>query len=317
MTRIQISFINAVLFVVMADAVAWAATEVTLREKVATAASVVRLGDISDITDVNRERARRLEATPLIPAPAPGAQRFLRQREIQDLLAARGVDVRDLRIKGAEQVTISAAATRGRDRKDASGSEANSARNRHAALLSGHVVALGVSKIDPARSGEPAQTPVLTPVVVAVQPIARGAVFTAAQLEVRNINYVPKASDRRVAIDAIEKLIGMEARQAIQTGAVVFSDQVQPPVLVKRGELVTVSSQASGIRVRTTARAREDGVQGQLVQVESPDTRERFEARIVGRREAAIVALTTPEVSRSSERIQTALRSSVSKRIGQ
>jgi flagella basal body P-ring formation protein FlgA len=148
---------------------------------------------------------------------------------------------------------------------------------------------------------------------VAVEPIPRGAVFTAAQLELRNIDYAPKASYRRTAIDSIEKLIGMEARQAIPIGAMVFSDQVQPPVLVKRGELVTVASQGSGIRVRTTAKAREDGVQGQLVQLESLDTRERFEARVTGRREAAIIAITSPTVNEPTERIQTALRSSMNK----
>ena len=54
----------------------------------------------------------------------------------------------------------------------------------------------------------------------------------------------------------------MEARQAIQAGDIVFTDQVQSPVLVKRGEVITVTSQSGGIRVRTTARALQDRSHG-------------------------------------------------------
>jgi flagella basal body P-ring formation protein FlgA len=84
----------------------------------------------------------------------------------------------------------------------------------------------------------------------------------------------------------------MEARQAIQVGSVIFTDQVQSPVLVKRGEVITVTSQGGGIRVRTSARARQDGAKGNLVQVESLDTKERYDARVVGPHEAAVFATT-------------------------
>jgi flagella basal body P-ring formation protein FlgA len=73
-------------------------------------------------------------------------------------------------------------------------------------------------------------------------------------------------------------------------------------VLVKRGEVITISSQAGGIRVRTTARAREDGARGDLVQVESLETRERFEVRVVGPREAAVFALPRPTNVDATER---------------
>jgi flagella basal body P-ring formation protein FlgA len=129
-----------------------------------------------------------------------------------------------------------------------------------------------------------------TPVVVAARPIARGEPITAAHLEMRSVDYLPKSDARRAVVGTLEELIGMEARQAIRAGDVVFTHQVQAPVLVKRGEVISVSSQAGGIRVRTTARAREDGVRGELVQLESLATRERFVARVVGPREAAVFA---------------------------
>jgi flagella basal body P-ring formation protein FlgA len=93
---------------------------------------------------------------------------------------------------------------------------------------------------------------------------------------------------RRPVIESLEQLVGMEARQAIQMGDVILTDNVQAPLLVKRGEEVSVVSQSGGIRVRTTARARQDGSRGQLVQVESLESKERYDVRVVGVREAAI-----------------------------
>ena len=66
-------------------------------------------------------------------------------------------------------------------------------------------------------------------------------------------NRGPKRAASGPRWTSIETIIGMEARQAIQAGEIVFADQVQSPVLVKKGDLITVVSQNGGIRVRTSA----------------------------------------------------------------
>jgi flagella basal body P-ring formation protein FlgA len=99
----------------------------------------------------------------------------------------------------------------------------------------------------------------------------------------------------------------MEARQPIPAGNVVYRELVKSPVLVKRGELITVSSQSGGFRVRTSARALQDCSHGELVQVESLQTKEKFEARVVGPREAAIATITREE-ARSPYPVGTAQR---------
>jgi flagella basal body P-ring formation protein FlgA len=147
-----------------------------------------------------------------------------------------------------------------------------------------------------------------TPAVVAIRPIARGEVITAAHIELQTIGLAPRAGDRRAPVGDVEQLIGLEARQAIQMGDIVFSDQVQAPLLVKRGDIITVTSQGGGIRVSTTARARQDGARGELVQVETLETRERFDVRVVGTREAAVFAVTPPARPLQNERTETALR---------
>ena len=86
------------------------AVDVKLRERVVPKSSVVRLGDVAEISSADRQQARQLAAVPLMPAPAPDTERFLRKREVADMLAANGVELGEIRFDGAEQVAISAPA---------------------------------------------------------------------------------------------------------------------------------------------------------------------------------------------------------------
>ncbi len=356
--------------------------EIRIRERAVLTTSVVYLADVAEIEAADGERDKLLTGLPLMPAPAPGTQRYLRRREIADLLAAHGVDLSSVRFEGADQVAITSQADGWAKSHTPAATASGASLNRHAALLAGQIVKRNTSpapnlehdrtdelrtelnhliashlksKVGEAASwsvscdvprrqlgplgrcsstpacqgGNPpwtgrqrfvvsfgtpegdVQLPVYAevgvtskPVVVAVQPLGRGETITAAHVELRSLDYLPQPNGRGAVVGSIEELIGMEARQAIRAGEAVYSDQVQPPLLVKRGDLISVSSHAGGIRVRTTARAREDGARGAVVQVESLDKRERFDARVVGPRAAAVFAVA---------RMQTAQRETTTK----
>jgi flagella basal body P-ring formation protein FlgA len=370
-------------FVVTASCpVAQAATEIVVRESVVMTRSVVRLGDVADIASDNEAVVERLAALPLMPAPSADSRRFLRSREIEDLLAAHGVEQSGLTISGAKQVAVTSgnreatagnAVRRGTDGKI----------NRHAAVLAGHTVAPEARKLDtetaatlkdgihtlianhlatksidtqklavsfdvadrhlttlaaatsrPTCTGGTAPwtgrqrfeiafttaagaakfsvyadvTPPAVPVVVAIRSIPRGSVLTAADVELQETQVATRASDRRVPVDSIESIIGMEARQSITAGSILYTEAVQSPILVKRGELITVSSQGNGFRVKTTARALHDCSKGDLVQVESLQTKERYDARVVGLREAAIAPVTAGSSTAVTSRTEAARR---------
>ncbi len=82
------------------------ATEVVLRNRVEARGSVVLLGDVADIKADDEALRSQLAATPLIPTPAAGTQQYLRLAEIRDLVASRGVDVRDVRFGGTVVVSV-------------------------------------------------------------------------------------------------------------------------------------------------------------------------------------------------------------------
>ena len=108
-------------------------------------------------------------------------------------------------------------------------------------------------------------------------------------------------SDRRVPVESVEKLIGMEARQAIQAGEMVYADQVQAPLLVKRGEESRSSSQGGGIRVRTTARVMQDGSHGRVgAGRDRSTTKDSYDARVTGSRRSGAYLRTARADRRAS-----------------
>lgn len=375
---LRLALIVAVLAVAT---VAQAATTIALRETVEMSTNVVRLGDVANIASSDPAEIRRLSTLPLMPAPANGGRRFLRQREIADLLAAHGVDLRSVAIDGADQVAVQGGPAAAPAQSTTITPTSTTRLNRRAALLEGHVTAAQPAQLDsqaiarlnddvrsliarhlktkfreashyeihcdvpqrhimllhsatsppvceggtapwtgqqrfelsfntpsgPAKFHVYAEiVPPAKPVAVTTRAMARGDVITAADIELQDVGRVP-TSDRRLPFDSIETLIGMEVRQAIPSGSIVMSDAVQSPILVKRGELITVSSQSGGIRVRTTAKALQDRSRGELVQVESLETKQKFDARVIGIREAAVV-VTPPTATASNSATVTVRR---------
>lgn len=122
--------------------------------------------------------------------------------------------------------------------------------------------------------------------IVAARPIPRGATIRAADLA---SGYEARTT-RGTPVERIEGAVGQEATRTIGSGEVVTKDMVRAPVLVQRGDVVTVYARTAGLQVRTTARAREEGAMGELVTVESLLNREAFFTRVCGIQEVEIYA---------------------------
>ena len=77
-------------------------------------------------------------------------------------------------------------------------------------------------------------------------------------------------------------VVGLEVVRGVLAGQPVLRKLVREPFLVRRGELIAAIANGGGIRVRTEVRAREDGAHGSIFQVETTDTKERFNAEVTG-----------------------------------
>jgi flagella basal body P-ring formation protein FlgA len=134
-----------------------------------------------------------------------------------------------------------------------------------------------------------------TAVVAAAHSIARGAVIRESDLAI--VRDASRQSESGV-FHTLEDVAGKQAAHAVPDGKIIAPDDIQTPVLVHKGDVVTVYARSAGIRVRTTARAKEDGGLGELVTMETMQDRKPYQARISGPREAEVLAQAVPAAER-------------------
>ncbi len=322
-----------VLSAAMLAAASTRAAELRLKKQCRCDAPVVTLGDLADVFSADAQQAAALAAIELFPSPSGSRQRFVRVREIQDLLLARGVNLTEHRLSGSSRVAVSGGGN-GLDAspgRPVSAAAVRRAEGRVRDAISRHLVQ--VASADTAWSVEPRLTPgqvrllsnllakislrggsppwtghqqfeivvdsadgreslaieaevTLPPeAVVVVRSLSRGLAVHASDVELRRLAPGQVATD---AFHRLEDVIGREATRAIPQGTLLKTNMVRAPLLVQRGDEVIVIARSAGIRVRTTARVREDGSLGDLVAVESLADRKTYFARVTAVREVEV-----------------------------
>lgn len=312
-------------------AVAAPAAELQLRSECQSHGPMVTLSEVAEVVGGEPAQREELGRMELFPSPPAGGKRFVRAREIQDMLMVRGVNLAQHQFSGSSQVTVIGggpekspgilpiALVRKAERRLSesvvqylkeyvSGTEAWKAEltldSRQTRLVEaaeklvvrgGAAPWLGSQRFEvTAQTAETAtRFEVLAEitagksVVTVTRPIGRGDLITAADVQL-----VPGQSTEveAAAFHSIDEVVGKEARQAISAGRPINRDAIRSPVVVRRGEVVTVYARSAGIRVRTVARAREEGSIDDLITVEAMDTRKAFFARVCGVQEVEIFA---------------------------
>jgi len=156
----------------------------------------------------------------------------------------------------------------------------------------------------PSRFAVRADVSVREPVVVTAAGLSRGSVIRDADVQLASASSVSETSD---AAHTLDDVVGKEATRAIPAGTVLQASMLRAPLVVRRGEVITVYSRSAGVRVRTTARARDDGGLGELIAVESISDRKKvYSARVCGIQEAEVYARavqSTPATERVSPRL--------------
>lgn len=248
-TRITLFFLA-----MLAGSLSGTAAEIQFKSQADVRGSLVLLGDIANIQDADPEKADSLKRIELFPSPARGRLRTLRNVEIRQLLQLHGITTSEHRFSGSELIRI--------------------AHVKHPPVVA--------QRSEPKAKGdaEPQK------VVVAKQPIANGTIIRATDVEIQE-------SDRPVANGSVavstDAVIGQESTKNYSVGQFIDLRSLRKPILVRRGDSVSVIAKAAGVRVRTTARAMADGALGDLIPVESQD-REKFSVVVSGPRQAEIFA---------------------------
>jgi flagella basal body P-ring formation protein FlgA len=139
----------------------------------------------------------------------------------------------------------------------------------------------------PDRFSLDAQVETAPAVVAAASALPRGTVIRAADVTL----WQGASGDRQSGtFTSISEVIGKETTRTIPKGKVLQQDSVRWPLLVRRGDVVTVYARSPGICVRTLGRARDNGSLGELVAVESLDDRSTYYAQVSNVREVEVYA---------------------------
>jgi flagella basal body P-ring formation protein FlgA len=139
------------------------------------------------------------------------------------------------------------------------------------------------------------QVAVPSAVVAAAHSLSRGAVVKESDLTlIRDVS----GSEEGRAFHGIEDVVGKQTTRGVPDGKIIVADDLQAPLLIHKGDVVTVYARSVGIRVRTTARARDDGGMGDLVTMETMQDRKPYQARVCGVREAEVLAQVVPAAER-------------------
>jgi flagellar basal body P-ring formation protein FlgA len=329
--RLQTIVLLVTVFVLSVTA---RAAELRLRPQCSPQTSVVTLGDVAEIFSADARQADTLKRLELFPAATSDQPRVLRVREIQDMLAARGINLAEHRFSGSSQVQITVEKKRADPEKPFNEQAAKRAEHRvYEAVLkylqgqsgnnqprtlqfqltaAGQRAAATSTLPISVRGGNPpwsglqqlivsvetadglanfpldVRVSIPSSVVAAVHPLPRGAIIHSADITLVNGD----ASDdgEKGAFHTLAEVAGKQATRTIAEGKVITSDAVQAPHLVHRGDVVTVYARTAGIRIHTTARAKDDGALGDLVAIESLADRKSFTARVCGPRETEVFA---------------------------
>ena len=124
-------------------------------------------------------------------------------------------------------------------------------------------------------------------VVVTKRALNRGEIIRDADIELQPID--PKAKNSQFPMQR-QAVVGMEVLTPIREGQAIARAQLRKPLLVKRGEVIRVRARAAGVQVTTTGRATEDGALGDIIMVQSLESREQYPTHVTGLQQVEVYA---------------------------
>lgn len=123
-------------------------------------------------------------------------------------------------------------------------------------------------------------------VAIATRDLRRGNVINDSDVA-REERWM-EAGDEPAELSAT---IGWGVRSRVPAGKVVMRGDLEPPIAVKKGELVRIDCVSGSLIVKTKGRAMASGKVGEVIRFSSPkDKSQVFEARLSGRGTAVLVA---------------------------
>lgn len=115
-------------------------------------------------------------------------------------------------------------------------------------------------------------------VVIAAEPIARGTRISARQLGLGRANITRQGND---LFNRIDQVVGQRAKRSIGVQQTISTRDLEPALLVSRGDQVTLEVSRGGVSIRVKAIALEDGRLGEQIRVQNLQSKREVFAQVV------------------------------------
>jgi len=115
-------------------------------------------------------------------------------------------------------------------------------------------------------------------VLVAKAHLPRGKVLEVQDLEVvvRDLNEAPKD-----VISSMEAALGKVLKRFVSQGEALRLSALEEPILIKRGQLVTILAENERLKITALGMAQENGVKGDIIKVTNVDSKKVVQGRVV------------------------------------
>lgn len=123
-----------------------------------------------------------------------------------------------------------------------------------------------------------AHVTVFSQMAVTRRPILRGTIITEADLALEE-REITSAPDTFIA--DLSHALGKAAKRTLGAATPLSPDMLAAPLLVKRGQQVTIQAVADGIEVRFTGVALMDGSEGQVIRAQTKGSKRTVEGLII------------------------------------
>lgn len=130
-----------------------------------------------------------------------------------------------------------------------------------------------------------AKVEVYRPVLCVAQALKRAHVLTGKDLILVKR---PLSKLRGEAVSEMDKVLGQALKRSVQAGQVITSNLLTPPVLVRRGDRVTIVAESPSLVISVPGEVRQNGSQGDLIRVKNLMSKREVVARVLNAKTVSV-----------------------------
>ncbi|WP_428650605.1 flagellar basal body P-ring formation chaperone FlgA [Roseibium sp.] len=135
-------------------------------------------------------------------------------------------------------------------------------------------------------------------VLALVQPVRRGDILKEDDLSVIRL---PRSKVPAGAVADASEIAGLQAKTSVRANIPLFRKSFQHPILVQRGDKVTVTFEMAGMKLSSRAQAMDDGAKGDVIDVMNLQSRRIVPATITSRGQVRVHTANPVVASLNSE----------------